>query len=412
MKESNDTLFTFGMGFDISIMKQNYKEKCFIQPISYDMEGKEDLFTGNYGDENQYVAKRIQVYQFYESEQNKQTKIDRQKQFEEQRHLQWSQLTEKTMKNFGNEIKILEQWTNKCFKEMIFHTDYHDYNIRTSEFDSILLKRSNIAIVIEDVDGNVFGGYLNSEISTTLEFVDNLAIGSPIFDTNAFLFSLRSNSRLKQPMKFNIHPQESPFAFILNVTSDSPLFSFGKGPDIIFNKTKDKPLLIINQKSFNYNGIPNALTGKEGYGIEVKQMFVIQMCLSEEEENKRKEKEREEEFRKKCQYDLTTKELNEFTKTVRIERLSEIKQIETLTGFQFDSVLFDSDICSWDCDNSEFGKRIFGKRRLVFIIEDTKGNVFGGYVNQMIDCYHHPETKDENYEKALAVLCEEGYAVE
>ncbi|BFU23673.1 trichohyalin, putative [Entamoeba histolytica] len=62
-----------------------------------------------------------------------------------------------------------------------------------------------------------------------------------------------------------------------------------------------------------------------------------------------------------------------------------IKQIEEWTNKKVGNVIFDSGIDSWKEDTSVFDKRIMNKEHIIIIIEDSKGNKFGGYVNSKIN---------------------------
>ena len=54
---------------------------------------------------------------------------------------------------------------------------------------------------------------------------------------------------------------------------------------------------------------------------------------------------------------------------------------------EFDSSLFDSEIDNWKMNTSLFDQKIFGKEKLVFVVEDTEKNIFGVFVNKRIDNY-------------------------
>ncbi|BFU25482.1 trichohyalin, putative [Entamoeba histolytica] len=62
-----------------------------------------------------------------------------------------------------------------------------------------------------------------------------------------------------------------------------------------------------------------------------------------------------------------------------------IKQIEEWTEKRISNILFDSDKDDWNKNTSVFDQRIKNKEHIIIIIEDTKGNKFGGYVNSKID---------------------------
>ena len=131
------------------------------------------------------------------------------------------------------------------------------------------MNKSNLMFVIEDNDGQKFGGYINTKITCT---------GSWINDQNAFLFSLNSNGRINGMMKFNV--SNSSTAFILYPKSSSEeLFRFGKGgfSDIRIDvKDSSNSYCYQNINNFDYNGISNALRGTSG-NFTPKRITVIQM---------------------------------------------------------------------------------------------------------------------------------------
>ncbi|BFU24392.1 predicted protein [Entamoeba histolytica] len=113
-------------------------------------------------------------------------------------------------------------------------------------------KKEDIIIIIEDEEGNKFGGYVNSKIDKVDEW---------IYDSKSFLFSLESNGRIEGMMKFNI--KQPQHAFWLFNQSHDRLFGFGCGGDICVYKENNKTKSFCKQRSFEYEGISNALCGKE-----------------------------------------------------------------------------------------------------------------------------------------------------
>ena len=59
-------------------------------------------------------------------------------------------------------------------------------------------------------------------------------------------------------------------------------------------------------------------------------------------------------------------------------------QIEKWTGSGCEEVVFDSDIHNWSINTSVFDVKIIGRRQLVFVIEDERGEKFGYYLNTEI----------------------------
>ena len=98
-----------------------------------------------------------------------------------------------------------------------------------------------------------------------------------IYDSNAFLFSLKSNGRINGMKKFRIN--SSKHAFQLFQKSSNGLFRFGSRDDIYVSQ-KDQGGSYCNKYSFNYGAMSRSLCGTN---ILLKQYFapkhfiVIQM---------------------------------------------------------------------------------------------------------------------------------------
>ncbi|BFU24563.1 trichohyalin, putative [Entamoeba histolytica] len=126
------------------------------------------------------------------------------------------------------------------------------------------MNKEHIIIIIEDEDGNKFGGYVNEKIDK---------VDGDINDSKSFLFSLESNGRIEEMMKFDIIFQED--AFGLCSQSDDCLFGFGYYGDIVVYKENNKTESWCEQYSFEYKGISNALCGKHNF--TPKRIIVIEM---------------------------------------------------------------------------------------------------------------------------------------
>ncbi|EMD43647.1 Hypothetical protein EHI5A_116970 [Entamoeba histolytica KU27] len=154
------------------------------------------------------------------------------------------------------EMKELEEWTEKRFGNILFDSDKDDWNKNTSVFDRRIMNKEHIIIIIEDENGNKFGGYINSKIDKVICFIN---------DPKSFLFSLESNGRIDgvfQGMKkFDI--KEPQYTFYLCNQSHDYLFGFGNGEDIGVGKENYKTLSYCDQRSYEYEGISNALCGKQ-----------------------------------------------------------------------------------------------------------------------------------------------------
>ncbi|BFU22999.1 TLD, putative [Entamoeba histolytica] len=166
--------------------------------------------------------------------------------------------------NTIEEMLQLEEWTNRKVEDILFDSDKDDWNVNTSVFDQRIWNKEHIIIIIEDEDGNKFGGYVNEKIDRVESYIN---------DSQSFVLSLESNGRMKGMMKFDI--KEPQNAFYLWNQSHDYLFQFGYGYDICVFKENYKTLSHCKQSSFEYEGISNALCGK--YYFKPKHFIVIEM---------------------------------------------------------------------------------------------------------------------------------------
>ena len=138
-------------------------------------------------------------------------------------------------------------------------------------FTSQPCSNNNLIFVIEDTEGNKFGGYIDATIDKT----GNGSVHNFITDSKSFVFSLESNGRLNDMKKFDIIKPEN--AFYLFDESNLDLFGIGDGDIVIFKKGSGEEHF-CEQSSFNYEGNQNILCGKAWpETFELKQFIVIQM---------------------------------------------------------------------------------------------------------------------------------------
>ena len=187
-----------------------------------------------------------------------------------------SKLNDMMLEN--KEMKQIEEWTNKKYSEVIFDSDKDDWS-ENEPFKSRVLNKSNLIFLIEDFEGQKFGGYINAKIDKALNKGNGWENGSAIEDPNAFVFSLNSNGRLNGMMKFGI--KDKTKAFLLNDSNETWLFLIGrdKGNDICIEKQPNKSKSYCANRNFNYENNENALIGKvypNNY-FTPKRFVVIQM---------------------------------------------------------------------------------------------------------------------------------------
>ncbi|BFU21714.1 trichohyalin, putative [Entamoeba histolytica] len=164
-------------------------------------------------------------------------------------------------------INQIEELTEKRINNILFDSDKDDWNVNTSVFIQRIMNKEHIIIIIEDEDGNKFGGYVNSKIDK---------VESYIKDSKSFVFSLKSNGRMKGMKKFDI--KQPQCAFYLHSQSDDCLFKFGNGYDIFVGKENIKTKSYCQQQSFDYKGKRKALCGKKyPNSFTPKRIMVIEM---------------------------------------------------------------------------------------------------------------------------------------
>ena len=144
----------------------------------------------------------------------------------------------------------IEEWTNRKIKSIVFDSDKDNWD-SGKNFSNYIIGKSNLLFIIDDMENNRFGGYINSKITSIDTFIK---------DQNAFIFSLKSNNRLPGPAKFDIkHPNS---AFISITTHKRYIFAFGGGYDIKLDSKKTADQANSNPSSYDFGNNKNALYGK------------------------------------------------------------------------------------------------------------------------------------------------------
>ena len=138
-----------------------------------------------------------------------------------------------------NQVKQIEKWTTMKCGEIIFDSDIDDWS-QYEPFNSRVYDRNNLVFLIEDEEGQKFGGYINAKIDKTFITKNRWRYKGRIDDPNAFLFLLQSNGSLNQMMKFDIYYKSE--SFILNDNYKNALFLIGQNREFCWNITiRTKP---------------------------------------------------------------------------------------------------------------------------------------------------------------------------
>ena len=216
----------------------------------------------------------------YESEEIKQRKKQQAEHMKELRAMKLKYLTQQLKKERRQQIQQLHIWTGKQSGDIIFDSTIDDWNVNTSLFDTQIMNKSNVCIILEDENGNIFGGYINERIGKYESYIN---------DGNAFVFSLQSTNPNQEMMKFEINDRQC--AFRLFKSSTDYLFRIGWN-DIRIWKQHKRNECTCYQESFNYKTIENALCGKTGWNnpFILKRIIVLQMLETTEMKSKRMSK--------------------------------------------------------------------------------------------------------------------------
>ena len=169
----------------------------------------------------------------------------------------------------SNEKNQLDQWTNKKCSEVLFDSDKDNWNVNTSVFDSKVMNKSNLAIIVEDTNNNKFGYYFNGTVNKYESYIK--AEGS-------FLFTLKSNGRVNGMYKFE--EKDNCCGFYVYGKSSEYLWCVGFG--IIFMKENKKSTSGVCNDSnyFDFHGLSNVfLSNSSSDWVEFtpKRLTVIEM---------------------------------------------------------------------------------------------------------------------------------------
>ena len=173
-----------------------------------------------------------------------------------------------------NHQKQLEEWTSLKCNEIVFDSEIDNWKEYTSVFNERIIGKKQLVFLIEDIDGEIFGYYLNNQIVEKYNYWQKT-------DYKSFLFNLQSkNNRLPQPMKFELKDL-TVCGITMFEDRDNHLISFG---NIELEKENTKKLSYCWQIEglVDYHGIEKALCGKTatiycGEKFIPKRILVIQM---------------------------------------------------------------------------------------------------------------------------------------
>ena len=268
------------------------------------------------------------------------------------------------MKCFDNR-EMISELCGLEVSSILFDSYNNHCGVDRDDFATILKGKSCVCILIEDTQGNIFGGFIG----------ETIGIEKYHFDRNCYLFSIKRGN--ERPMK-RYQIKDGSFDFIIH--SDDGLFSFGEheSEDGFFTRDlhvcKRKSLLNTNQlvgsvfrNAFDYQGDQFALC--DGNSFEAKRILVYQL-------------------RETRQMIIQREEYNQSVENERNERrMKERMLIENrIKIFENDDCepkkIYDSATLPWKMNNSN--KKFFGcierKKNVCILMEDETNNIFGGFI--------------------------------
>ena len=402
----------FGIGInDILVMKKRYQNENESIPQTYRYENNENPFNFNTNSNHKFVAKRIIVLQMNEDEQNQINEMNGKEyvnEINESVDVQKTNFTidqekqilqkhkSKIQNEFSSEIKQIEQWTKTIFDEVAFSSDYCNWKKYFSTFLSHLLGRERIVILVEDNKKNQYGVFIETRIPREINSQMKSENYLTIFDKNMFLFSMKTNGKLIQPIKSNVKPERFISKINFSHENRSELFSIGEGLNFCVGKETNQNISYLSRDLFCAGKGIKKLTEKYGKkeNINIKRIHVFQMKETVDQEKERKKRERDIMMIKENKFNEETKLLKESLKITTLIYEKQIKQIEKWSNLTFaNEVVFDSNYCYWSEYFSTFNRRIMNREKLSFIIETYNNEIFGGFVFKRIDVYRRFDEK-------------------
>ena len=253
-----------------------------------------------------------------------------------------------------DEMRTIEDWTKLSVSHIVF--DSTDLN--NNHFEFSIMNRKNLLFIITIENDEMFGFYLKHPITE---------MNKTIYDKNCFVFKLRQMQQNKNDIiqhfeKIDLQDDNNAITF----SNQKETITIGNN-SIVIMKENEK------EKSF-YN---NDFMKKDNHNVEktffeIKHIIVIQMIQSEEIEN-----------------------INEIKDKNNDNTFSHHKtELEQLLNMKIESLLFDSQKDDWNINTSTFDSNIINKKQLAFLIQDTNENIFGCYIDALIDSHVYLVDKD------------------
>ena len=394
--QKEDDLFVVGKN-DIVIKKKEKKNKSICQQSSYNYNKKENALIGKKGyfdvlkvvviscniteNEQREIEEKLNGGKKSFTKDHLRIGIRKGKINNDTQHHQIQQTSQNDIFNMNDEqISEIQIWTGLTCGNVLLNFTKNDWPEEIDEILPHLIGKKQLLFVIEDENcDEKFGYYLN----TTITEKSNQSLQET--DKQSFHFNIQSK-RLRYPVKFEI--KETYWGGIVFGNSIYSLVQLG---DIHLMKDSLREHSYCEKQqtndAFDYHSISDALCGKtdhenEKWGFEgnffaPKRLTIIQMQSSDVNQS----------IQPRQSIKAPKKQLTPFD-----------EQFEKWTSLHCEKIIFDSEKDTWKQNSSIFNKRIFGRKQLIFLIEDDRGEKFGYYLNTlMTGKYGQPIKTDENH---------------
>ena len=287
-KESDWILMVMGES-DVVIGKEEYKANCFNNQKSYDYGTSKKVLNGKQGSNERYTVKRIQVWHFVLSEEQKKQKEEEKTRQHEMfiktistERDQMNILSQNIISEFQYEIHQIEEWSELKSKSVLFDSKYCDWSLQSSTFAKHILHKDKLAFLIVTETNIKYGGFIYEKAETYIynEEIDDF---EATIDPKSFVFTFKDDD----PMIFYLKKEfKYKTSFFLNTDENVPeLFAFGPLGyyDIWVGKKDVDPFCCQNKERsyYNFKGKKSALTGISGEKymenqFTIKRFIVIQ----------------------------------------------------------------------------------------------------------------------------------------
>lgn len=179
---------------------------------------------------------------------------------------------------FNQEMTYVLKWSGMKTYEVLAE----DWYFRTERLMGLIRNKNHIAIIVEDVEKNRYGGYINTYIN---------GIGQPVVDEHAFVFNLQIEGK-RECEKYEIRDDKDENGFKYNEMAfivpefekTHILFQFGEG-DIMVFENHAKLWVSRVPKAYKYPvDVANQMESVEY--TQVKRIYIVQFKGKRSEEYK------------------------------------------------------------------------------------------------------------------------------